>query len=52
MRQVFSRARTSSPCVIFFDELDAPVPRRDDKSRMFKHLTHQYLESKLTSLTV
>lgn len=30
MRQVFARARSSSPCVIFFDELDALVPRRDD----------------------
>ena len=30
MRQVFSRARASSPCIIFFDELDALVPRRDD----------------------
>lgn len=30
MRQVFSRARASAPCVIFFDELDALVPRRDD----------------------
>ncbi|KAF7312163.1 hypothetical protein MIND_00229000 [Mycena indigotica] len=30
VRQVFARARASSPCVIFFDELDALVPRRDD----------------------
>jgi ribosome biogenesis ATPase len=30
VRQVFSRARASSPCIIFFDELDALVPRRDD----------------------
>ncbi|TIC70899.1 AAA-domain-containing protein [Wallemia mellicola] len=30
IRQVFNRARASSPCVIFFDELDALVPRRDD----------------------
>lgn len=30
MRQVFARARASSPCIIFFDELDAMVPRRDD----------------------
>ncbi|WVW80789.1 hypothetical protein I302_102776 [Kwoniella bestiolae CBS 10118] len=30
VRQVFMRARASSPCVIFFDELDALVPRRDD----------------------
>jgi len=31
VRQVFSRARASSPCIIFFDELDALVPRRDDR---------------------
>ncbi|KAF9508274.1 hypothetical protein BS47DRAFT_1488455 [Hydnum rufescens UP504] len=30
VRQVFSRAAASSPCIIFFDELDALVPRRDD----------------------
>lgn len=30
LRQVFSRARASAPCVVFFDELDALVPRRDD----------------------
>ncbi|EPS93536.1 hypothetical protein FOMPIDRAFT_1055896 [Fomitopsis schrenkii] len=30
VRQVFSRARASAPCVIFFDELDALVSRRDD----------------------
>ena len=30
VRQVFMRARSSIPCVIFFDELDAVVPKRDD----------------------
>ncbi|KAK7511062.1 P-loop containing nucleoside triphosphate hydrolase protein [Phyllosticta citriasiana] len=30
VRQVFMRARSSVPCVIFFDELDALVPRRND----------------------
>ncbi|EJD54938.1 AAA-domain-containing protein [Auricularia subglabra TFB-10046 SS5] len=30
VRQVFARARASAPCVIFFDEIDALVPRRDD----------------------
>lgn len=30
VRQVFVRARSSVPCVIFFDELDALVPKRDD----------------------
>ncbi|CCF60633.1 hypothetical protein KAFR_0L00260 [Kazachstania africana CBS 2517] len=29
IRQVFARARASIPCIIFFDELDALVPRRD-----------------------
>ena len=28
VRQVFSRARSSVPCVIFFDELDALCPKR------------------------
>ncbi|GMM29529.1 putative AAA family ATPase [Martiniozyma asiatica (nom. inval.)] len=29
VRQMFARARASVPCIIFFDELDALVPRRD-----------------------
>ncbi|QPG77260.1 Ribosome bioproteinsis ATPase rix7 [Brettanomyces nanus] len=29
VRKVFARARASVPCIIFFDELDALVPRRD-----------------------
>lgn len=28
VRKVFARARSSAPCVIFFDELDALAPRR------------------------
>ncbi|CAN6634203.1 ribosome biogenesis ATPase Rix7p [Trichomonascus vanleenenianus] len=32
VREVFVRARASAPCVIFFDELDALVPRRDDNN--------------------
>ncbi|KZO92535.1 AAA-domain-containing protein [Calocera viscosa TUFC12733] len=31
VRSVFARARASSPCVVFFDEIDALVPRRSDK---------------------
>ncbi|KAI0246796.1 P-loop containing nucleoside triphosphate hydrolase protein [Lactifluus subvellereus] len=30
VRQVLARARASSPCIIFFDELDALIPQRDD----------------------
>ncbi|CAG8609458.1 5963_t:CDS:10 [Ambispora gerdemannii] len=30
IRQLFARARASSPCVIFFDELDALCPHRDE----------------------
>jgi len=28
VRQVFSRANASAPCVVFFDEIDALAPRR------------------------
>ncbi|KAF2866297.1 P-loop containing nucleoside triphosphate hydrolase protein [Massariosphaeria phaeospora] len=31
LRQVFMRARSSVPCVIFFDELDALVPQRSSE---------------------
>ena len=30
VRQIFMRARSSIPCIIFFDELDALVPARKD----------------------
>ena len=32
VRSVFQRARSSVPCIIFFDELDALVPRREGTS--------------------
>lgn len=32
VRLVFERARSSSPCIIFFDELDSLVPRRGSDS--------------------
>ncbi|CAD7973071.1 unnamed protein product [Amoebophrya sp. A120] len=31
VRSVFQRARTSSPCIIFFDELDSMVPKRSSE---------------------
>lgn len=30
VRQVFARARSSAPCILFFDEMDALVPPRSD----------------------
>ncbi|KAJ4002240.1 P-loop containing nucleoside triphosphate hydrolase protein [Lentinula boryana] len=30
VRLLFARARASAPCVVFFDEIDALVPRRED----------------------
>jgi ribosome biogenesis ATPase len=32
VRQVFTRARASAPCIVFFDELDALAPRRGSSS--------------------
>ena len=45
MRQVFQRARASSPCIIFFDELDALCPKRenDSNSRGSQRLVNQLL---------
>jgi len=45
VRQVFLRARTSSPCIIFFDELDAlcPVRANDSSSGSSQRLVNQLL---------
>lgn len=32
VRKVFTRARSSVPCIVFFDEIDALTPKRDDAS--------------------
>ena len=28
VRDIFEKARTNAPCIIFFDELDSLVPKR------------------------
>jgi ribosome biogenesis ATPase len=45
VRRVFQRARSSSPCIIFFDELDALCPKRenDSSSRNSQRLVNQLL---------
>ncbi|KAJ1503685.1 hypothetical protein HMI54_007863 [Coelomomyces lativittatus] len=47
VRVVFERARASSPCVIFFDEIDALVPRRDDSK---SEATSRVVNTVLTEL--
>ena len=32
LRQIFKKAKQSSPCIIFFDELDGIVPKRGENS--------------------
>ncbi|KEY69540.1 hypothetical protein S7711_02075 [Stachybotrys chartarum IBT 7711] len=32
VRDLFQRARSSTPCILFFDEIDSLVPRRDNAS--------------------
>ena len=31
IRKVFQRAKLSAPCIIFFDQFDALVPKRQDQ---------------------
>lgn len=45
VRQLFSRARAASPCVLFFDELDALAPRRGND---VNQSTERYAASVLT----
>jgi ribosome biogenesis ATPase len=32
VRELFNRARSSTPCILFFDEMDSLVPKRDNAS--------------------
>eukprot|EP00056_Hartaetosiga_gracilis_P002552 m.54917 g.54917 ORF g.54917 m.54917 type:complete len:796 (+) comp11102_c0_seq1:1028-3415(+) len=44
VRGVFTRAKTSSPCIIFFDELDSMCPKRgDSSSRVTERIVNQFL---------
>eukprot|EP00041_Stephanoeca_diplocostata_P020896 m.477799 g.477799 ORF g.477799 m.477799 type:complete len:319 (+) comp21689_c0_seq5:702-1658(+) len=45
VRLVFQRARTSSPCIVFFDEFDAlcPVRDNDSSSRNTQRIVNQLL---------
>jgi ribosome biogenesis ATPase len=50
LRQVFSRARASAPCVIFFDELDALVPKRGSSYGGGNNVSERIVNQFLTEL--
>ena len=44
VRQLFSRAQAASPCVLFFDELDALAPKRgSDVNQSSERVVNQLL---------
>ena len=43
VRQVFERARSSAPCVVFFDEMDALAPKRAGESQASERVVNQLL---------
>ena len=50
VRVVFERARSSSPCVIFFDELDSLVPRRGSDGGGSSGVSERVVNQLLTEL--
>jgi transitional endoplasmic reticulum ATPase len=50
VREVFRKARQASPCVVFFDELDAIAPRRGRSDGGDGHVTERVISQMLTEL--
>ena len=50
VREVFRKARQASPCIIFFDELDAIAPRRGRSEGGDGHVTERVISQMLTEL--
>jgi ribosome biogenesis ATPase len=50
VRQVFERARASSPCIIFFDELDSLVPKRGSDGGSGGGVSERVVNQLLTEL--
>jgi transitional endoplasmic reticulum ATPase len=48
VREVFRKARQASPCVVFFDELDAIAPRRGSEGDA--HVTERVISQMLTEM--
>ena len=45
----FSLARKIAPCIMFFDELDGLLPRRDGSSGLMSSHTHEFITSFLSA---
>ncbi|KAL6055226.1 Ribosome biogenesis ATPase RIX7 [Balamuthia mandrillaris] len=50
VREVFSRGSASSPCIIFFDEVDALCPRRDGGDGASSNSTQRVVNQLLTEM--
>ncbi|HSB50090.1 MAG TPA: CDC48 family AAA ATPase [Nitrosopumilaceae archaeon] len=49
VREIFRKARQAAPCIIFFDEIDALVPRRSG-SDLGSHVTQSVVSQILTEI--
>ena len=50
IREIFRKARQASPCVIFFDEIDAIAPRRSGYDAGDSHVTERLVSQMLTEI--
>lgn len=50
VRGVFQRARSSAPCIVFFDELDALCPKRSSDSSSTSHSSERVVNQLLTEM--
>ena len=50
VRGVFQRARSSAPCIVFFDELDALCPKRSNDSSSSSHSSERVVNQLLTEM--
>jgi transitional endoplasmic reticulum ATPase len=50
IREIFRKARQASPCVIFFDEIDAIAPRRSGSDGGDSHVTERLVSQMLTEI--
>ena len=50
VREVFRKARQAAPCIVFFDEIDAIVPKRGGQDASGPHVTENVVSQILTEI--